>query len=135
MVQDTSGIFKTTDQDGTEPVDAITASNAHHLKKETAGEDDEAKPSATITCASPGNDHAVSMDAPTNTIRPADLHNPLRQNRRRFTIAEVKRLMSFPDDFKLTGSYNKQWKVCGNAVPPLMMRAVADQVRDSLTSA
>ncbi len=50
--------------------------------------------------------------------------------RRKFTIAELKRICAFPDDFELCGTYSEQWRQLGNAVPPLMMRAVAEAVRD-----
>jgi len=49
--------------------------------------------------------------------------------RRKFTIAELKRICAFPDDFVLTGSYAQQWERLGRAVPPLMMRAVATTLR------
>jgi DNA (cytosine-5)-methyltransferase 1 len=52
--------------------------------------------------------------------------------RRRFTILEVKRICSFPDDFVLTGTYGQQWERMGNSVPPLMMRAIAEAVRDGV---
>jgi len=54
---------------------------------------------------------------------------------RKFTIAELKRICSFPDDFVLTGTYQQMWERCGRAVPPLMMRAVAAVVRDGLLAA
>jgi DNA (cytosine-5)-methyltransferase 1 len=47
---------------------------------------------------------------------------------RRLSIAELRRICSFPDDFRLLGSYADQWARCGNAVPPLMARAVAVEV-------
>lgn len=52
--------------------------------------------------------------------------------RRKFTILEVKRICSFPDDFVLTGTYGQQWERMGNSVPPLMMRAIAEAVRDKV---
>ena len=52
--------------------------------------------------------------------------------KRKFSIAEVKRLCSFPDDWVVTGSYNKQWERMGRAVPPVMMRAIAETVRDEI---
>lgn len=51
---------------------------------------------------------------------------------RRFTIAELKRICAFPDDFELTGTYAQQWERLGRAVPPLMMRAIAATVRDEV---
>ncbi len=50
--------------------------------------------------------------------------------RRKFTIAELRRICSFPDDFVLTGSYAQQWERLGNSVPPVMMFWVARTVRD-----
>jgi DNA (cytosine-5)-methyltransferase 1 len=50
--------------------------------------------------------------------------------RRKFTIAELRRICSFPDDFALTGTYAQQWERLGNSVPPVMMYHVACAVRD-----
>ena len=55
-----------------------------------------------------------------------------QDGQRKMTIAEVKRLCSFPDDFVLCGSYAQQWERLGNSVPPLMMRAIAEVVRDEV---
>lgn len=52
--------------------------------------------------------------------------------KRKFTIRELKRICSFPDDFVLTGNYSQQWERLGRAVPPLMMRAVAEALRDGV---
>lgn len=52
--------------------------------------------------------------------------------RRKFTIDELKRICAFPDDFILTGTYAQQWERLGRAVPPLMMRAVAETIRDEV---
>jgi DNA (cytosine-5)-methyltransferase 1 len=91
-----------------------------------------------------GTDQRTSGDGPCPTIRAAggvgaalgkQWWCETSEGRRKFTIAELKRIGAFPDDFELVGSYAKQWARVGNSVPPLMMRAVAEQVRDSLTSA
>jgi DNA (cytosine-5)-methyltransferase 1 len=52
--------------------------------------------------------------------------------RRPFTINELKRICSFPDDYVMTGSYPQQWARLGNSVPPLMAKAIGDAVRDTL---
>lgn len=39
---------------------------------------------------------------------------------RRHTIKEVKRLMSFPDDFTLVGTFQQQYERLARSVPPLM---------------
>lgn len=48
--------------------------------------------------------------------------------RRKFTIPELRRICGFPDDFVLTGTYAQQWERLGRAVPPPMMRAVAETI-------
>ncbi len=55
--------------------------------------------------------------------------NLASSERRRFTIAEVKRLCSFPDQFQTIGTYAEQWARMGNSVPPLFMRAIAEHTR------
>lgn len=52
--------------------------------------------------------------------------------KRKFTIAELRRICSFPDDFTLCGSYAQQWERLGNSVPPLMMKAIASTIRDEI---
>ncbi len=52
--------------------------------------------------------------------------------KRKFTVLELKRLSGFPDDFILTGTYQKQWERIGRAVPPVMMAHVAMTVRDEI---
>lgn len=59
-----------------------------------------------------------------------DLFHPVE--RRKFSIAELKRICAFPDDFVLTGSYAQQWERLGNSVPPVMMFWIARTIRDSI---
>lgn len=54
--------------------------------------------------------------------------------KRKFSIAELRRICGFPDDFVLTGSYAQQWERLGRAVPPVMMSHIAATVRDSILS-
>jgi DNA (cytosine-5)-methyltransferase 1 len=54
--------------------------------------------------------------------------------RRKFTIAELRRICSFPDDYVMQGSYAQQWARMGNSVPPLMAKAIGEAVRDALLS-
>ena len=49
-----------------------------------------------------------------------------------FSIAELKRICSFPDDFVLSGSYGQQGERLGRSVPPLMARAIGETVRDDI---
>lgn len=50
--------------------------------------------------------------------------------RRKFTIAELRRICGFPDDFILIGTYAQRWERLGRSVPPVMMAAVAATIRD-----
>lgn len=55
-----------------------------------------------------------------------------KTEKRKFTIAELKRICAFPDDFILCGTYAQQWERLGNSVPPVMMRAIAETIRDEI---
>lgn len=48
------------------------------------------------------------------------------------SIAELKRIASFPDDYRFTGSIEDQWARIGNSVPPRMMQAIAEHIRDHI---
>jgi DNA (cytosine-5)-methyltransferase 1 len=74
------------------------------------------------------------LDKPMNTIMAGDSNFEIVTpgERRKFAISELKRLCAFPDDFVLTGTYSQQWERLGRAVPPLMMKAVAEQIRELL---
>ena len=47
---------------------------------------------------------------------------------RKFTIKELKRIMSLPEDFKLTGKHKQQSERIGRMVPPLMIKALSESV-------
>lgn len=51
---------------------------------------------------------------------------------RKFSISELKRISSFPDDYVLHGTYGQQWERMGRSVPPLMMRAISAHIRDAI---
>lgn len=53
---------------------------------------------------------------------------------RKFSIAEVRRLSGFPDDFRLTGGYQQQFERIGRAVPPPLAAAVAGAIAHTITS-
>jgi DNA (cytosine-5)-methyltransferase 1 len=75
------------------------------------------QPCPTI-CASHGHPGVASVTHPTE--------------KRKLTIAELKRICAFPDDFVLTGTYSQQWERLGRAVPPVMMAHVARTIRDEI---
>ena len=55
--------------------------------------------------------------------------------KRKFTIEEVKRLCSFPDDFQMAGTFAERWRVLGNSVPPVMMRKIAAALAGQISGA
>lgn len=84
------------------------------------------------TSKSPFNLKKAHPDKPSGTIMATDKH-PLSAgvrhwHNRGFSIREIKRIMSVPDDYILTGSYAKQVERLGRMVAPLMMKAVAENI-------
>lgn len=59
------------------------------------------------------------------------LHYDVDQQRL-ISVREAARLQSFPDNHVFYGSQVDQYRLCGNAVPPLMAQAVAIKVKDVL---
>ena len=51
---------------------------------------------------------------------------------RKFTIEELKRITSIPDDFILTGTYEQQWERLGRMVPPIMMKHIAETIEKEI---
>ena len=52
--------------------------------------------------------------------------------KRYMTISEIKRLCSFPDNFKLKGLFAKKWARMGNAVMPKQMEAIANTIKNDI---
>ncbi len=48
------------------------------------------------------------------------------------TISEIKKVCSFPEDFKLVGNYDQQWARLGNAVMPKFMQAIAEHIKNNI---
>ena len=53
---------------------------------------------------------------------------------RKLTLGELKRIMSLPDDFKLTGKWNQKAERIGRMVPPLMMKSIAESIYNNVLS-
>jgi DNA (cytosine-5)-methyltransferase 1 len=147
-VHDTHGTFKIAGEITNRPAPTVVASGAYHfdaygpepetdISGQAIGAEydrlnpgqqsekyfslvraDAEKPSPTITAAGGQNAGIATVVHPTE--------------KRKFMISEVKRLCSFPDDFVLVGKFAQQWERLGNSVPPVMMRAVAETIRDQV---
>jgi DNA (cytosine-5)-methyltransferase 1 len=64
----------------------------------------------------------LSPIMPSWTIQARRSNNmgPFHWRNRILRISEVKRLQTFPDDWMLAGTVERQWRQLGNAVPPLL---------------
>lgn len=51
---------------------------------------------------------------------------------RRFTIREIKRISSLPDDFILTGDYRQQYERAARMVPPVMMMYISKTIQTEI---
>jgi len=85
------------------------------------------RPSGTIG-ASPNTGNGKSNPSQVEVTE----SNALKTTQRKLTIAELKRICAFPDDFILRGTASQQWERLGRAVPPVMMFHIAATVRDKI---
>ena len=78
--------------------------------------------------------YKVARSQPCRTIKaqPGKFTGPFHWKNRHFTVPELKRLQTFPDDYALVGAYSKVVEQIGNSVPPKLARAIATSVREQL---
>jgi DNA (cytosine-5)-methyltransferase 1 len=78
--------------------------------------------------------YKVDRNAPVRTIKaqPGKFTGPFHWKNRHFSVAELKRLQTFPDSYKLVGSFGKVMEQIGNSVPPLLAEVLAVSVRDQV---
>jgi DNA (cytosine-5)-methyltransferase 1 len=79
------------------------------------------QPSRTVTCR--------NLNGATGDMMRIRLEDG---RRRRVTVREGARLQSFPDWFEFSGAEGSQFNQVGNAVPPLLAKAVAGSVLEYL---
>jgi DNA (cytosine-5)-methyltransferase 1 len=70
--------------------------------------------------------------SPTIQGQPGPWVGPFHWDSRRLRVAELKRLMTLPDDFVVLGNRRDQQLQLGNAVPPRLAEAVIGSVADEL---
>lgn len=76
----------------------------------------------------------LSPEMPSWTIQARRSNNmgPFHWRNRILRIAEIKRLQTFPDNFKLVGNIEKQWRQLGNAVPPILAKHFGEAIASHL---
>lgn len=70
----------------------------------------------------------MSSSRPSNTIDTGHRNYFHYLEPRIPTVREAARIQSFPDDFEILGTRGSQYKQVGNAVPPLLAQAIAEQI-------
>lgn len=82
--------------------------------------------------------YVLRWNEPSNTI-PAHLYkdglrhiHPDPEQARTITVREAARLQTFPDDYKFISNTAMDFKIIGNAVPPLSARILADTIEKCL---
>lgn len=69
---------------------------------------------------------------PSWTIQASFSNNmgPFHWKNRFLRIKEIQRLQSFPDDYVFLGKFSDQWRLIGNAVPPKLVEAFANSIKN-----
>lgn len=78
--------------------------------------------------------YKANRHEPCRTIkaRPGKFTGPFHWKNRHFTVSELKRLQSFPDDYVILGNYGKVLEQIGNSVPPRLAHVLATSVREQI---
>lgn len=78
--------------------------------------------------------YKADRNGPARTIKaqPGKFTGPFHWKNRHFTVEELKRIQTFPDDYHLVGSFGKVMEQIGNSVPPLLAEVLAVSVRQQI---
>jgi DNA (cytosine-5)-methyltransferase 1 len=93
-----------------------------------------AEPSQTIPASAGGNRthiidrSGVLLDYHEHLLSGGRPRCGIVKGVRRLTVRESARLQTFPDKFKFMGQRSAQYRHVGNAVPPLLAKAVAKEI-------
>jgi DNA (cytosine-5)-methyltransferase 1 len=72
--------------------------------------------------------HRLSKKDPSPTINTSNEQYFHPDKDRRFTVRELARIQTFPNDFEFFGSIKNQKKLVGNAVPVMMAKAIGESI-------
>jgi DNA (cytosine-5)-methyltransferase 1 len=72
----------------------------------------------------------LNSQKPSITIDCGHFHHFHYKYNRVPTVRESARIQSFPDDFIFYGSLVSQLKQVGNAVPPILAKAIAEYLKN-----
>lgn len=78
--------------------------------------------------------YKVNKNQPCRTIKasPGKFSGPFHWKNRHFTVDELKRLQTFPDDYEIVGSYGHIVEQIGNSVPPRLAKVVAESIKEQI---
>lgn len=78
--------------------------------------------------------YKVDRNQPCRTIKanPGKFTGPLHWKNRNFTIEELKRLQTFPDNYEIVGSYSHVVEQIGNSVPPKLAYVIAESIKEQI---
>ncbi len=73
----------------------------------------------------------LSPERPSWTIQASFSNNmgPFHWRNRFLRISEIKRIQTFDDDYEFVGDMKAQWRQIGNAVPPLLVKIIAEEIK------
>lgn len=75
----------------------------------------------------------MSSTRPSNTIDTGHRNYFHYAEPRIPTLRESARIQSFPDNFEVLGTRGSQYKQVGNAVPPMLAKVIADEIKKLLS--
>lgn len=96
------------------------------------------EPSRTVPASAGGNRthiidrEGVLLDYHKHLISGGKPRKGVVENVRRLTIRESARLQSFPDEFIFLGPKTSQYSQIGNAVPPLLAKAILEGIKKTI---
>ena len=78
----------------------------------------------------------LNPNMPSWTIQASHSNNmgPFHWRNRFLRISEIKRIQTFPDNYKIHGDYITQWRLIGNAVPPVLAQKLALSIKKQFFS-